>query len=224
VQQSPPFNFGLVVAYLVPGFVVLWGASYLSPILRTWLATPPDNLPTVGGLLYVTVASLAAGMTISAIRWAVFDTLHHRTGVAPPRWDFATLPAKLEAYHALIEIHYRYYQLHSHLFVALAFAYGARFFATPWWAYRVGVVDLGFIIVSVVLFLASRDALRKYYRRAGELLKPSTSRKGGEKHVERRQSARARRSQDRRAEGAEERSKEAQRQRSEEAGSSEVTC
>ena len=32
------------------------GRSYSSPILRTWLATPPDNLPTVGGLLYVTVA------------------------------------------------------------------------------------------------------------------------------------------------------------------------
>ena len=115
-------------------------------------------------------------MTVSAIRWAVFDTLHHRTGVAPPRWDFATLPEKLEAYQALIEIHYRYYQLHSHLLVALAFAYGARFFATPWRAYRVGVVDLGFIIVSVVLFLASRDGLAKYYRRAGELLSKSNER------------------------------------------------
>ena len=154
-----PFNFGLAVAYLIPGYVVLWGASYSSPILRTWLAMPPDNLPTAGGLLYVTVASLAAGMTVSAIRWAVFDTLHHRTGVVPPRWDFATLPKKLDAYQALIEIHYRYYQLHSHLLLAFAFAYAARFFATPWRAYRVGAVDLGFVIVSVVFFLASRDAL-----------------------------------------------------------------
>ena len=186
MQQSPPFNFGLVVAYLVPGFVVLWGVSFYSPVVRTWLATPPGNLPTVGGLLYVTVGSLAAGMTVSAIRWAAFDTLHHRTGIAPPRWDFATLPEKLEAYQALIEIHYRYYQLHAHLLIALAFAYAARFFATPWRAYRVGAVDLGFIIVSVVLFLASRDALRKYYRRAGELLKPLAIVKGGENHVERR--------------------------------------
>jgi len=186
VQQSPPFNFGLVVAYLVPGFVVLWGVSFYSPVVRTWLATPPGNLPTVGGLLCGTVGSLAAGMTVSAIRWAAFGTLHRSTGIAPPRWDFATLPEKLEAYQALIEIHYRYYQLHAHLLIALAFAYAARFFATPWRAYRVGAVDLGFIIVSVVLFLASRDALRKYYRRAGELLKPLAIVKGGENHVERR--------------------------------------
>ena len=170
MRDVSPFNFGVAAAYLVPGFVVLWGASYLSPIMRTWLATPPDNLPTVGGLLYVTVASLAAGTTASAVRWAIFDMLHHRTGVAPPRWDFATLPEKLEAFQTLIEIHYRYYQLHANLLVALAFAYAARFFATPSRAYRVGTVDLGFMIVSVILFLGSRDALRKYYRRAGELL------------------------------------------------------
>ena len=159
-----------MVAYLVPGFVVLWGVSYSSPNLRAWLATPPDNLPTVGGLLYVTVASLAAGMTVSAIRWAVFDTLHHHTGVAPPRWDFArcrksSMPIRhssrttIATTNCTLTCSWPSRSLTS-----------ARFFATPWRAYRVGVVDIGFIIVSVVLFLASRDALRKYYRRAGELL------------------------------------------------------
>ena len=40
-------------------------------------------------------------MTASAVRWAFFDTLHHRTGVAPPLWHFATLPEKLEAFQTL---------------------------------------------------------------------------------------------------------------------------
>ena len=186
MRETYSLNFGLLVAYLVPGFVVLWGVSFYSPVVNTWLFAPPANLPTVGGLLYVTVGSLAAGMTVSAVRWAAFDTLHHWTGVVPPRWNFAALPEKLEAYQALIEIHYRYYQLHSHLLLAFAFAYGARFFATPWRVYRVGVVDLGFIIVTVVLFLAARDALKLYYRRAGELLKPLATLKGGENHVQRR--------------------------------------
>ena len=176
MRDVSPFNFGLAAAYLVPGFVVLWGASYLLPIVRTWLALPPDNLPTVGGLLYVTVASLAAGTTASAVRWALFDTLHHHTGVVPPRWDFAALPEKLDAFQTLIEIHYRYYQLHANLLVALAFAYAARLSATPWRAYHVGIVDLGFVVVSIVLYFGSRDALRKYYRRAGELLSKSSER------------------------------------------------
>ena len=147
------------MAYLVPGFVVVWGVSYYSPVLRAWLAAPPANLPTVGGLLYVTVGSLAAGMTASAFRWAVLDTLHHRTGIPPPAWTFAALPEKLDAFQALIEIHYRYYQMHANLLVALTFAYAMRFLATGWRAYQVGAVDLGFIVVGVVLFFGSRNAL-----------------------------------------------------------------
>ena len=181
-----PFNFGLLVAYIVPGFVVLWGASYASPAIRAWLVMSPDNLPTVGGLLYVTVGSLAAGMTASAFRWAVFDTIHHATGIRPPTWTFAELPERLDAFQALIEIHYRYYQTHANLLVALGFFYIMRFLAVGWRAYRVGTVDIGFVIVGVVLFFAARDALGKYYGRAGELLKPSESTKGGEEYVKRR--------------------------------------
>jgi hypothetical protein len=203
VRETYSLSFGFLVAYLVPGFVVLWGVSYYSPLLRAWLVSPPANLPTVGGLLYVTVGSLAAGVTASAFRWALFDTLHHRTGIAPPTWTFAALPEKLEAFQTLIEIHYRYYQTHANLLVALAFAYAMRFLAIGWQAYRLGAVDLGFIVIGVVLFLGSRDALRKYYRRAGELLKPSEIVKGGEKHDERWRSGPLRRSQGRRTEGAE---------------------
>lgn len=200
MRDLSPFNFGHLVAYLVPGFVILWGISYSSPIARAWLAAPPENLPTVGGLLYVTVVSLAAGMTASAFRWALLDTFHHATGVTPPAWSFAALQQRLDAFQTLIEIHYRYYQTHGNLLVALAFTYAMRLRAVGWPAYRVGAVDLGFLVVGVILFFAARDALSKYYRRAGELLKPSASAKGGEKHVERRQPEPARRSQDRRAE------------------------
>lgn len=138
MRELSPFNFGLVVAYLVPGLVILWGISYSSPIVRAWLAAPPDSLPTVGGLLYVTVVSLAAGMTASAFRWALLDTFHHATGVTPPAWNFAILQEKLEAFQTLIEIHYRYYQTHANLLVALVFAYAMRFRAAGWPAYRVG--------------------------------------------------------------------------------------
>ena len=124
----------------------------------------------------VTVASLAAGMTVSAVRWAAFDTLHHHTGVAPPRWDFATLPEKLDAYQTPNREPLSLLSTHAHLLLALAFAYGARFFATPWRAYQAGWVDLGFVVVSIVLFFGSRDGLRKYYRRAGELLSNSNER------------------------------------------------
>src|SRR3990172_7067904 len=84
-------NFGPLVAYLVPGATVLLGFSQFSPTLRVWFGTPPADAPTLGGFLYLTVASIAAGMTVSAIRWAVVDTLHSMTGLPLPPLHFSPL-------------------------------------------------------------------------------------------------------------------------------------
>src|SRR5947209_7139215 len=91
-------NFGPLIAYLVPGATVLLGASPFSPTLRAWLATGPADAPTIGGFLYLTVAALAAGMTVSAVRWAVVDTLHRWTGLPAPPLDFAKLGRNVEAF------------------------------------------------------------------------------------------------------------------------------
>ena len=172
VRDISPFNFGLVVAYLVPGFVVLWGAGYHSETVRGWLAAAPDTAPTMGDLLYGTLAAIACGMTVSALRWAIIDTLHHWTGIAEPRTDFSRLPEKLAAFQSIVEDHYRYYQYYGNMLLALTFAYVARRNAISGWAHQWGAVDIAFALVCVFLFLGSRDALAKYYRKIGELLKP----------------------------------------------------
>ena len=118
-------NFGLVIAYVVPGFVALWGVSYFSPTVDSGSRLQQDA-PTVAGFMYVTLASLAAGVTVSAVRWAVIDQLHHATGIVPPAWKFAHLEGKLQGYLTLIENHYRYYQFYSNMFVAVAFCFGLR--------------------------------------------------------------------------------------------------
>jgi len=172
VRDISPFNFGLVVAYLVPGFVIVWGASYYSTTVRAWLSVPAGAAPTVGGLFYATLASLAAGMIVSALRWAIIDTIHHATGIAEPLTDFSRLPEKLAAFQAIVEDHYRYFQHYGNMLLALTFTYGARRSAVSGWAHQWGAMDIAFALVCVFLFLGSRDALRRYYRKVGELLKP----------------------------------------------------
>src|SRR5882672_4245101 len=104
MQSISNDTFGPLIAYLVPGATALAGLSRFSPTLRTWFATAPADLPTIGGFLYLTIAALTAGMTVSAIRWAVVDTLHSRTGLAMPSMDFSKLGQNVEAYSLLIEI------------------------------------------------------------------------------------------------------------------------
>ena len=101
-------NFGPLIAYLVPGATVLAGFSPFSPVLRSWFGRPADA-PTIGGFLYLTVASIAVGMTVNAVRWAVIDTVHAYTGLPLPPLDFSRLGKNVDAFGLLIEIHYRHY-------------------------------------------------------------------------------------------------------------------
>ena len=94
-------NFGLAIAYLIPGFIGLAGVAAVSDVIRTWLGG--DGGPTVGGFLYVSLGSIAAGMTVSAMRWAVIDTIHHFTGLRRPKWDDSKLNERLRAVEHLVD-------------------------------------------------------------------------------------------------------------------------
>ena len=113
MQDVSTKNFGLLIAYLIPGFATLWGVSYFSPVVRSWLGSTADSSPSVGGFLYVTLASVSAGLTVSTIRWLVIDSIHHHTGIQQPNWDFSRLGQTVAAYDVLKEIHYRYFQFYA---------------------------------------------------------------------------------------------------------------
>jgi hypothetical protein len=160
-------NFGLLIAYVLPGFVVLWGLSFVSPTVNAWLLGAGATGPTVGGFLYVFLASVGCGMSASVVRWALLDTLHHRTGLRAPYLDFSRLHERLEGFERIVADHYQYYQFYSNTLVALLGAY-------PLWRLSGGsggvLTDFGFLAIELVFLAGSRDALRLFYRRASQLL------------------------------------------------------
>jgi hypothetical protein len=116
-------------------------------------------------------------MTVSAVRWAVVDTLHARTGIPPPALDFSRLGQNIDAYRLLIDIHYRHYLFYSNMVVAVAVAYAChRLRLADGWT--VGWADVAFVAIEVVFSAASRDTLRKYYARCRQVLPPG----GGARH------------------------------------------
>lgn len=161
-------NFGLLIAYLLPGFVAVWGARPLVPGIDAWLAASPGTSPTVGGFLFVTLASIAAGMLASTVRWLLLDSLHHRTGIPQPAWDFSRFPASVAAFDSLVQDHYRYYQHYGNMLAVLGFVYvvgiGGGIREMQVWEH------LAFVVTAIVLYLGSRDALRKYYQRTAVIL------------------------------------------------------
>lgn len=161
-------NFGLLIAYWIPGFITLAGMATLSPTVAAWLAA--DLGPSMGGFLYSTLGSLAAGMTVSAFRWAVIDTLHQYTGLPRPEWDDSKLAERLPALEYLVETHYRYYQFYGNSMVAVGFAHASWRISPFGGAVLWGWPEAGVIILGLVFLAGSRDTLRKYYRRATLLL------------------------------------------------------
>jgi len=167
-------NFGLVIAYLIPGVTALWGTSFYSDTVRTWLSGTSPSPPTVGGFFYVTLGSIAAGLTASTVRWTVIDTIHHWTGVPHAACDFSRLRHNVAAVGLLIDIHYRYYQFYGNTLVALTFAYASRKTALGLWGEFLTWDDLAFVLVACLFFVGSRDTLRKYNTRTDALF-PETS-------------------------------------------------
>jgi hypothetical protein len=160
-------NFGYLVAYVLPGFLLLLTAEQVWPGWFPWLDSTSGwaAAPTVGGFLFVTLASVAAGVTASTARWLIVDWLHHRTGIRPPHWDDSKLQDKLSAFEALVDAHYRYYQFYANSLVSLTVMLAMRVASGP-----VGSTDVVLALLCGLFWVGSRDTLRRYYRRTEILL------------------------------------------------------
>lgn len=165
-------NFGLLIAYVIPGLTSLSGLEHFSDTIASWLK-PASTAPSVGGFLYATIAAIGCGLFVSAIRWMIIDRIHAATGLRRPEWNIVDLQSNIDAFKMLVEDHYRYYQFYANMSVAMAISYSIqRIYAAVELTLAHDVL-LG--ITIVILILASRDTLRKYYERTGELLKEEAS-------------------------------------------------
>ena len=165
-------NFGVIIAFWLPGFLFLWGLSYSWPQVATWLAkSSASDAPTVGGFLYATLASLAVGLLINAVRWAIVQEvlLYGITRLRRPNVNYGNLTKEgvLSAFQGAIEGNYRYYQYYANAFVALVAAFGAYVAHNEpsWWAWSL------VIVVALILLVASRNELNKFNERAEVITK-----------------------------------------------------
>jgi hypothetical protein len=166
-------NFGYLIAYVLPGVVTLAGVSRYSETVRSWFGAAPTGAPTVGGFLFLTLGSVAAGMVVSTIRWMLLDGLHHHTGIQEGHWDFSALEANYKAFEGAVENHYRYYQFYGNMLVAVLVTAYTQW---PTWLAFFGDGSHATVAVLVLVglfFVASRDTLAKYYVRSAELLSPN---------------------------------------------------
>jgi len=163
-------HFGLLVAYVLPGFIALGGIALLVPAVAEWLQPSPGQSGwEIGPPVYAILAATAAGVTLSCFRWIIVDHVHHWTGVKPPSWNLGALEDRLDAFNYVVEGSYRYYQAHANMLIAIVWTYSLIRWAGTFPLLGPGT-DLGVIVLSAGLFAGSRDALAKYYWRSTQLV------------------------------------------------------
>src|SRR4051794_17410091 len=169
VPQKTASHFGIVVAYVLPGFIVLAGLAPVFPAVARWLQPVDQGGLGVGPPLYALMAATALGLILTCFRWLLLDHVHAWTGVRRPVWDDRQLHDVLGGFDYLVQNHFRYYEFFGNALVAGVFTYALnRAFGTlPFLGLG---TDLAMILIALVLFAASRDALAKYYSRTSRLI------------------------------------------------------
>lgn len=163
-------QFGLIIAYVLPGFIALAGLAPLFPAVSRWL-TPvaAQGSLGLGPPLYAVFGATSLGLILSCFRWLLVDRLHRWMGVRRPAWDDSRLDDVLGGFDYLVQSHFRYYEFCGNTLLAAIFAYSLNRAMHTLPFLGVGT-DLAMVIVTLVLFTASRDALTNYYTRTGRLV------------------------------------------------------
>lgn len=165
-EQAKPFsdiNFGLLIAFFLPGFMGLYALRPFSQSVNEWFTAILDKDKTVGATFLLLASSLVVGLIISACREIFLDRLHRatRVGAKPFKYGKFSDPNKMALLEGLIANKYRFYQFYGNTMLASLLLLLSNLkrteISTNW---LVLAINLG---VVIFLFCASRGALKDMY-------------------------------------------------------------
>ena len=116
-----PINFGLIIAYFLPGVLVTYSLRYISARIDHLLHAVEEGQVFLGPAVVLVVGALVAGLIISSIRTVAVDSLLYKAGIPKPQVDYKKLTSaeKWAVYSQVVENIYRFYQFYGNIFLGL---------------------------------------------------------------------------------------------------------
>ena len=163
------FGFAEVLAFLIPGSVVLYSFSIENEALSQLFGMSLAATSGFGVELALVLLSIACGVIVSAIRGSILDNIQLQTGVdSGGALDFSKLKDEhtLNAFNAAIGNTYRFAQFYGNM--AIAIIVYAVFESR-----HSGMSGLIFVLLLlfVILFWSHRSELANTYSTIGQILK-----------------------------------------------------
>jgi len=172
-EERPPWiDFGAVIAFLAPGFIVF--GTYLRhlPQNERWIdvAAPKDQ--GLGSFSLVVLASLAVGLVVSGLRDLIIDwplrQFRKKKRVKPIAVDWSKITKDNLKYLLLARDNYfRFYQFYANSAVGLAIsAIANAVWSMPSW--RLGLLTMEVLVIVALVIAAARE-LTRYLDAVSEL-------------------------------------------------------
>ena len=125
-DRPPWIDFGQIIAFLAPGFLVLFSYASGLPADSRWISLATQKDQSVGVFFLVFLASLSIGLVVSGIRDLTVDSILrwlHKAGGGVTRVNWSRLTKDKTRLLLLARDNYfRFYQFYANSAVAIAAA------------------------------------------------------------------------------------------------------
>lgn len=175
-------SFGLMIAYLLPGFSFFCSASFWSSEVRSLLRDFMSSNSDVGSFLFVVLLSLLFGLVLNAVRWFFYE--RHLPSKSQMHSDYFARVSesdRLLAIHTILDENFRYHQFYGSLslvgciFIAgVAFKGYTHFLKELYVSVRIGIFILALVLLGlleIIIILAAKVAFRRYVERSKAIMK-----------------------------------------------------
>ena len=172
MNAFPRLDFGILIAFFLPGFVSLYALSNMSSRVAEVFKAVLLKDQALGASFLILVASLVAGIVTSSFRELTLDWLHNKTGASIRQLNYSTLAAgkQLEVFREAINNTYRYYQFYGNTLIALMFLGVLRYVFAGFSVCQELVLFVVNIIAVLALFIRSRQARQSTDSILGQIL------------------------------------------------------
>lgn len=166
-------SFGLLIAFLLPGLVGLYGISFWSPTVRRVFETFLTTQSNVGLSILVLLAGVTVGLLVTILRWWIFECwISRKYRLAPSEFAKLDSESKLSSFRAAVDEHYRYHQFWGGMFVVFPFLFvGAMEEIWPaLTGLQIVLCFAALVVMEVITGVAAHFAFRNYGTRAKHIL------------------------------------------------------
>jgi hypothetical protein len=174
MKELTSTSFGYLIAYLLPGLLGLYGASYWIPEVGTTLQPITSANAAVGPSFLLLVIAVGMGLCLSAARHFLLAKFFYERILGyeclPGDLYKSSDSTKLAWHRALAEEHYRYHQFYGGSAVAVLVMFvGWLVHGHLHLTFQFLYMSLGFVFAEPLLERSSADAYGQYVQKCKAL-------------------------------------------------------